>query len=427
LIVCLPNCGYLSETSRMVAIYRALEARGAAVSMATHGGSHLHVLDDEGIPYDILPPIVDEARSRSMVADGPGIGSPRQSIWTDDEIRRSVATESDYFATTGATAVVTGFQLTTLLSSRLARIPLATSHAGSWVPPVFERGMLPTMDQPSPGFLRHLPKAIGRALANSGPSRIKLHLGGFNRVAAEMAIEPVPSFAALLCGDLTLVTEAPEILGISDSEMSKWRPGSGFRAGTRMRYAGPIFAKLRRPIPDRVVEFLKAPGDVAYVALTSSSPDLVRHVVGAVEAAGLRALVASTVHDLSNLASERVMVEPFLPSHAVMPEASVAVVTGGQGSVQTALASATPFVGIPLQPEQEWNVHVAATTGAGRKVSPRNIRRDLTNALTVLQGDGVARRAAAQVADVYSRIDGPGKAAQAIIEVVAAGSFMWRD
>jgi UDP:flavonoid glycosyltransferase YjiC (YdhE family) len=172
---------------------------------------------------------------------------------------------------------------------------------------------------------------------------------------------------------------------------------------------------------------LKAPGGVAYVALTSSPPDLVRQVVKAVETAGLRALVASTVHDLSNLASERIMVESFLPSHEVMAEASVAVITGGQGSVQTALASATPFVGIPLQPEQEWNVHVAATTGSGRKVSPRNVPTDLTSSLSALLGDGAARRAAAQVAETYSRIDGPGKAAEAISEVVAAGSLMWKD
>jgi UDP:flavonoid glycosyltransferase YjiC (YdhE family) len=304
---------------------------------------------------------------------------------------------------------------------------MATSHAGSWVPPVFERGMLPPMDEPSPRFLRHLPQAIGRAFANSGPSRIKLYLGGFNRIAAELNVEPVPSFAALLCGDLTLVTEAPEILGISEGEMSGWRPGRGFRSTTRMRYAGPIFAKLTRPIPDRVAEFLKAPGDVAYVALTSSPPDLVRQVAGAVDAAGLRALVASTVHDLSDLASARIMVEPFLPSHAVMSEASVAVVTGGQGSVQTALSSATPFVGIPLQPEQEWNVHVAANTGASWKVSPRNVTKDLSNSLSAIVGDGAFRRAAKHVADVYSRIDGPGKAAEAIIEMVAAGSLAWKD
>ena len=36
-------------------------------------------------------------------------------------------------------AVVTGFTLTALLSSRLAGIPVVAEHAGSYLPPVFER------------------------------------------------------------------------------------------------------------------------------------------------------------------------------------------------------------------------------------------------------------------------------------------------
>jgi UDP:flavonoid glycosyltransferase YjiC (YdhE family) len=421
MIVCLPNCAYLSETSRMVAIYRALQARGAPVAMATHGGSHAWVLDREGIPYELLEPRMSDDRGRRLVAEGPGMGPPGQSMWTDDEIRRCAEAEGAYFASCGARAVVTGFQLTTLLSSRLADIPTVTSHAGSWVPPIFERKMLPPLDEPPLAIFRYLPRAIGRAFANSGPTRYKGHLGGFNRIAAELGVEPVPSFAALLCGDLTLVTEAPEILGIPAEEMAAWRPsGPGLRSSTRMRYAGPIYAQLDMPIPDRAAEFLEAPGPTAYVAITSSSPDLVRSVVGAVTDAGLRALVASTSHGLSDLASPSVVVEPFLPSHLVMPRVDVAVIGGGQGSVQTALASGTPFVGLPLQPEQEWNAHVAERVGAGRKVPPRAVRRDLSRIVGEMARDPNAKSAAVGVAATYARIDGPAEAAQSILDLVAA-------
>lgn len=421
MIVCLPNCAYLSETSRMVAIYGALRARGVPVAMATHGGSHAWVLDRAGIPYEQLEPAISDERGRRLVADGPGMGPPGQSMWTDDEIQRSVEAERDYFAASGAQAVATGFQLTTLLSARLAGIPTVTSHAGSYVPPVFERKMLPPFDEPPLAVFRYLPQSIGRAFANSGPTRYKGHLGGFNRVAANLGIEPVPSFAALLCGDLTLVTEAPEVLGIPAEEMSAWRPsGPGLRPSTRMRYAGPIYAQLDMPIPDRTAEFLAGPGPTAYVAITSSSPDLVRSVVGAVTGAGIRALVASTVHGLSDLASRSVMIEPFLPSHIVMPRVDVAVIGGGQGSVQTALASGTPFVGIPLQPEQQWNVHVAERAGAARKVTRRDLTRDLARVVGELAMDSNAKAAAVAVAATYAGIDGPAAAAQSIVDLVAA-------
>ena len=49
MICLLPHCGYLSETSRMLAIRRALVARGARVCVATHGGTHERLLGELGV------------------------------------------------------------------------------------------------------------------------------------------------------------------------------------------------------------------------------------------------------------------------------------------------------------------------------------------------------------------------------------------
>ena len=54
MISLLPNCAYLSETSRMLEIHHALRARGVDVRVATHGGSHERELHAAGVPYDVL-------------------------------------------------------------------------------------------------------------------------------------------------------------------------------------------------------------------------------------------------------------------------------------------------------------------------------------------------------------------------------------
>ena len=77
-------------------------------------------------------------------------------------------------------------------------------------------------------------------------------------------------------------------------------------------------------------------------------------MVDLVSAGDGNVLVAGTVHDLRDLealAPGRVVVEGVLPSHRVLPRVAAAVLTGGQGSVQAALSSGTPFVGIPLHAE----------------------------------------------------------------------------
>jgi UDP:flavonoid glycosyltransferase YjiC (YdhE family) len=124
-------------------------------------------------------------------------------------------------------------------------------------------------------------------------------------------------------------------------------------------------------VTERVEGFLERPGPIVYVAITSSTAELVRQVVHALRGLDARLLVAATVHNLRDLEDDRVLVESVLPSHLIMPRVDVAVISGGQGSVQTALASGLPFVGIPLQPEQDANVAFAERQGAARRVAQR--------------------------------------------------------
>jgi hypothetical protein len=80
-VICLlPNCCFLSETSRVLEIHRALRTRGVPVRIATHGGDWESVLRDAGVSYDVLGPGWGPARCEAFVRSVPGIGSPGQSM-----------------------------------------------------------------------------------------------------------------------------------------------------------------------------------------------------------------------------------------------------------------------------------------------------------------------------------------------------------
>src|SRR5882672_3047029 len=106
-----------------------------------------------------------------------GIGPPNQSFYSDSEFRSYALAEAELFRERGVRAAVTGFTLTALLSTRLAGIPLVTEHAGSWVPPVFERGLLPAASSPPGPLFRYLPKVLAKGLQNRGAPRLKLYTG----------------------------------------------------------------------------------------------------------------------------------------------------------------------------------------------------------------------------------------------------------
>ncbi|MBG6064691.1 glycosyltransferase [Micromonospora ureilytica] len=412
----MPHCGFLSATSRMLEIYRALRQRGVAARIATHGGTYEHVLRDVGVPYDIVGPRMTPERCARFIRDEIGMGYVGQSMYTDREMREYVAAETEYFRRHDIRTVVTGFTLTTLLSTRLAGAALVTEHAGSWVPPVFERGLLPA---PSQAHFGLLPARLLRRLSNALPPRVGFYCGGFNRLAAELGVPPVPSLASLVLGDLALIPEVPEVLGVPATEVADWRPNgrSGYRAGTRLRCVGPLYARLDLPLPDRVARFLAEPGPVVYVAVNSTEVGFVRRVVTTIAALPVRVLVAGTHHDLHDMADDRVMVGGVLPSHLIMPAVDLAVTAGGQGSVQTAMAGGTPVLGFPLQPEQDLNLALLERIGAARLLAPRHVGARLAALVTEMLADPSYREAAQRVQRWYAATDGPANAAEAILAV----------
>jgi len=423
MIALLPHCAFLSETSRMIAIARALEARGVPVVIATHGGPYTSVLDATGVKYTLLKPTMDAARCERFIDGCVRLGQPGQRLQSVEEVRESVASEVAFLRETGAAMAVIGFTLPAYLSTRVAGIPLATSHGGSFVPPIFEHDLMPVPTRmPMPGA-QWLPQPMKRWMLNRMPTRLRAAAGFLNKVADELGVERVPSLAAMMLGDLTLVTDVPEILGLPSDALENWRPeGSGaYRADTRLTCVGPIFARLDIPLPERVEAWLDGKRPTAYIALSSSSPEMIRRVVARVRAAGARVIVASTIHLLGDLECDDVIVGGVLPSHRIMPRVDVAVVMGGQGSVQTAMASGTPLIGFPLHGEQELNVALAARQGMAIAIAPqRSGDLCVTEAAQRILAEHSFREAASRVREVYSRWDGPSRAADALIEWLAS-------
>jgi UDP:flavonoid glycosyltransferase YjiC (YdhE family) len=114
------------------------------------------------------------------------------------------------------------------------------------------------------------------------------------------------------------------------------------------------------------------------------------------------------------------MVEALLPSHRIMPRVALAVVTGGQGSVQTAMASGVPMVGIPLQPEQDLNVHLAERQGMAIRLAPRLAGgAAMTRAVRTLLDQPRYREAALRVQAIVARVDGASNAATVIRDYLA--------
>ncbi len=269
-VICLPNCAFLSETSRMIAVYRSLEEAGVTALMATHGGTFEFVLQKEGIPYEILEPRVSREESRRFVHR---VIDPRGSLFDRDVLEAHVRSEMQFFEQRKVRAVLTGFTLSAALSARGAGIPLVVTHLGSFVPPVLERGMFAFAEYFDGSVAGILPRAWVDGAAGWIFRRARWQTSLFNAVADRLRIERVRSTVDVLMGDLTLVTDVPEILGIPEEEMEAWRPGDTrfLRPEARLKYAGAIFARLFGEVPEDVSDFLHTEKPKVFVSLSSAA------------------------------------------------------------------------------------------------------------------------------------------------------------
>lgn len=108
----------------------------------------------------------------------------------------------------------------------------------------------------------------------------------------------------------------------------------------------------------------------------------------------------------------------WVPAHEVNPLARLAVIHGGQGTVQTAVSSAAPFVGIGMQPEQEWSIDMLVRAGTARRVSWRDVHPgSIAIAVSELMDNDHACAKAVELSALYAQHDGGATTADRLLDV----------
>lgn len=417
-VICFPNCAFLSETSRMVAIYRKLHEISVPAKMATHGGTYEFLLKDEKIPYEKIEPAIsqDDCHHYLKVVSKPWI-----NLYSKSTLLKFVRSEIEFFKVNNARAVITGFQLSTALSARSVSIPLIVTHLGSLVPPVLEKGMFACSECFDNLFTQLIPKEKINRIFTKFFQSMPFQKRVFHKVADDLSIEPVRGFFDLMMGDLTIVTDVPEILCITEEEMEAWKPINTkyYRPSSRLKYAGAIFARLFGDIPGNVRSFFETDKFKIYVAMASGKKKDLQRVYDTLSTMDVRAVFCSLVYPETFQSTENILVVDFLPSHLVMPLCDLAIIHGGQGSVQTAIASGIPLIGFPIQPEQNFNLKQVERHGAGLCLSIRSLYKGhLRESINQILENNRFKKSMEQLQIWQARQDGALEVAKAARELI---------
>lgn len=396
-----PETFNLAEVTRGIEIARRLDARCV---FAGYSARYAHVVEEAGFEYRPLEPELSETQADQLLAldQGRGLRHP----FTEEMLGRRVVEERGLIRRLQPFAVVIGTTMSQLISARAEGVPLVFVKPFAYsVPHV--RQMRAT------GFLarrtrwqRGLDTALSTAVRTVLP-RLPLVPRSFPRVARAHGIRLPPTALRALDADLNLITTAPHLL-----PDRLWLPAS-------YRVVGPVFAALPAPVPDLVAELAARPEPLVYFAVGSSgNRDLVRDVLSGLGRARCQVLAPVrqylTDDDVARL-PHNVHVTDWLPADRLGEAIDLAITHGGEGTVQTSSVQGWPFIGIPLQVEQRFNVQLCVDFGSARLVSPRRARRADWPVLVDRALADVRMRSRAQDMAVRLRgVDGPGAAAAQI-------------
>jgi UDP:flavonoid glycosyltransferase YjiC (YdhE family) len=426
-IICFPHFFYLSEVSRLIEIGNAIRKLGQEVLFFSHGGPYESFAREAGFEVVSITPTMSSERAHEYMTFNRGEGSHSlsSSFFTYEELKEYVPAEADALRQVNADAVLIGWNLPSYLSTQLAGIPIIVQQPGPWTAPFFDRKMAEFAPAVAGGgivnLFHHLPMD---RLVNWLMPRARLWIKPFNQLALDLGLPQYRSTLDFMAGDLTLVMDTPSILGISPEELEDYSPvhPSFFHKPPKYKYGGPCYARLRGGVPELVREHFDTPRTKLYCAMgVSGSPKVLRSVIDIVRGLDLQTLIVTTtiLDDDQNGSSDQVLFESHVPAHLVNPMADIAITHGGAGTVQTAIHSGTPLVGIPMHQEQAGNISLVKRQGAGLMLWKQELdKKHLASALEKLVTDFQFRENMKRLKLEQDQIDGATRAAQEIINFI---------
>lgn len=398
LLLLAPETFDLAETTRMLEVGRA-SRNDFRVEAMCYGGRFTHLLAEAGFTCHCLSPhlaadrIEQLARALRMERGG--------RMFSTEELAARVDSELALYAELRPAAIVTGFVLSTCLSARIAGVPLVTVAPLPVTRPFFEAGMATFPERFDIGPIRLIPRSLKNAATNWWGLNTRQWLGPFNTVARRHGLRGFSRLVDLVEADEMLITNVPEIVGLTDLP-PHWR------------YVGPIFAHLEGQVPDEVRQ-LPRDRPLVYFSMGSlPNPRIAERLLELLGQLPVRAVApaGAWLRDRTFAVPDNVLLFDLLPAHKVCPLFDVALIHGGEGTVQTACATGVPFVGIGFTPEQEANIGFMVRQGTAVRLTRRELDVEhVGQALRQLLSPQVRERAA-EVQELFAAWDGPANAAR---------------
>ncbi|MBT8227147.1 MAG: glycosyl transferase [Dactylosporangium sp.] len=415
--IALQDAGEVTRALELTSGLRECHPPGWSVDFTflTHGSRFEPLVRQAG--HDLMP-CDPRCEGRSVTHDLQW--DPPQVVGSVAVARDLISGERAALAELRPDAVLHGFWPFANLASRMLGIPVMAFLPIPLHPTSMAHGLFRDLPEHVP-VLARLPRPVRRAIVTAIPPGVKRRFSTQPRIgqaAAECGWsgQPPQAIFEMLAAGVTVINDLPEFY-------------TDCRISPSMAVTGAVYAPERgsRPLSPEIRAVLDPSRDVPTVFCTMGSSGTRDALLTAAKAVAgnpsdrwnaviLAAPAVCPLAEVNACVVQRagvVVTDAFVPAATVNRLADVVVSHGGQGTVQTAMASATPIVGVAMQAEQQINLDHVAERGAGIRVPARQWRVPVIREAihTVLREPSYRLRAAELAATIRSH-DGRQTAAE---------------
>lgn len=404
-----PETFNFAEVTRAIEVARRMPSDVECI-FAGFSRRNSEYIRAEGFEFRLLTPYLSDEEGRLALAfdQGRSVSHP----FTAQMLAQRVTSERVLLRCLRPDAVVIGVTPSQFISARAECVPLVFVRPFAYSLAHLEaaRKVGATGFLPRTTPAECLVDAMAAHLLHTAGTRVPL-LRTFHQVAKANGVSLPQGLFGVLTADLNLIASAPHLL-------PTW-----LRMPEGHRVVGPVYAHLPGEVPQIVSELAASPKPLVYFAVGSSgNRELVLDVLRGLGRADCQVLAPVRSHireeDLEIL-PPNVHVTDWIAAHQLGDNVDLAITHGGEGTVQNSCAQGWPFIGIPLQLEQRFNVQRCVAFGSARLVSQKEARRaDWVDLVHGALADDVMRSRARRMAEMMKGLDGPARAAEAICELL---------
>ena len=377
-----------------------------SIVFMSYGGRFEGMIEEEGFSVRKIEPRLTEEKLKYLDAKCRG-DNLRDDWFTAEELESRVANEIAFYTEIKPAAVLTGWCLSTIVSTRAADVPFVMVGDSTWIKEFYKADLQAWPDLNDYFFLRWIPEKKLNHLVNRLMLTKPILVKPFNVVGKKYGIKKFNTFPELLEGDYTLLADIPEFSGL-------------FNVRSNFHYIGPLIARIKGDIPDQIVEMPKDKPIVYFAMGSSGKPKIIAEIVEGFKDKPYRVIapIQSLVKDIDVNIPDNVIVTDFLPAHKVNPLADISVIHGGIGTVMTACLAGAPIVGVAMQAEQEANLDCCVRKGCAIRIKKKRVTAaNILEAVDKMLNDESAKQEAKKFQQELIKWDGPANAAKFLKEI----------